>query len=181
MAAWDFYTRKQFALALPQGEFDESKFYGPYNGLLNDLFLKREDFMVVPVYKPSEYAKASVCFIVRHNEHPVLFLEIKPSGHIQHNYSREAADLQIRERFRILFDDVEVPILYGVSAIGTKLRIYTWVKETRRISPNAVPIDPDVASDTAPAARWGLELLTASGEERLRGVVGHIKGMSGQL
>ena len=59
---WDTYTSKQFATALPQGEFDESKFYGPYNGLLNDMFLKSEDFMVVPQYKRSEYSKAAVDF-----------------------------------------------------------------------------------------------------------------------
>ncbi|RPB23975.1 hypothetical protein L211DRAFT_849141 [Terfezia boudieri ATCC MYA-4762] len=123
--AWDAHTRKQFATALPQGEFDESKFYGPYNGLLNDLFSKAEDFMVVPQYKRSELSQTSVdfttVFIVRHNDHPVFFLEIKPAGNLRHNSSREAADLQMRERFRILFDDVQIPIMYGVSAIGTRL------------------------------------------------------------
>ena len=46
------FIRKCLALvllkALPQGGFDGSKFYGPYNGLLNDMSLKGEDFMVVP-------------------------------------------------------------------------------------------------------------------------------------
>ncbi|RPB22137.1 hypothetical protein L211DRAFT_885871 [Terfezia boudieri ATCC MYA-4762] len=70
----------------------------------------------------------------------------------------------MREQFRILFDDVELPILYGVSAIGTRLCIYTWNKETRRITPNAIPIDTNVTSDTAPAARWDLEMMTAEGE-----------------
>lgn len=84
------------------------------------------------------------------------------------------------ERFRILFDDVEIPVLYGVSAIGTRLCIYTWNKETRRITPNAIPIDQNVTSDTAPSARWGLELMTAEGEERLREIVRHIKEMSAQ-
>ncbi|KAF8424066.1 hypothetical protein EV426DRAFT_100488 [Tirmania nivea] len=140
--AWDAYTRKQFATALPQGEFDESKFYGLYNGLFN-MFLKREDFMVVPQFKRSEYSKAAVhfttVFIVRHNEYPVFSWRLNP---LDISYSaREAADLQMREWFRILFDDVEISILYGVSAIGTRLCIYTWNKESRRITPNAIPID----------------------------------------
>ncbi|KAI5797939.1 hypothetical protein DFH27DRAFT_625003, partial [Peziza echinospora] len=92
-------------------------------------------------YKRPEYFNGAVdfttVFIVRHNEHAVFFLEIKPSGHIQHNPSRAAADRQMREWFRILFDDVEIPILCGVSAIGTIFCIYTWNKETRRITPNA--------------------------------------------
>ncbi|KAF8450144.1 hypothetical protein BGX38DRAFT_1184726, partial [Terfezia claveryi] len=140
--------------------------------------------MVVPLYKCSELSKTAVdfttVFIVRHNDHPVFFLEIKPAGYLQHNSSREAADLQMRERFRILFDDVQIPIMYGVSAIGTRLCIYSWNKETRRITPNAIPIDQNVTSDTAPAARWNLELMTAEGEQRLREVVRHVKEMSGQ-
>ncbi|KAF8453110.1 hypothetical protein BGX38DRAFT_1179227 [Terfezia claveryi] len=141
--------------------------------------------MVVPQYKRSELSQTSVdfttVFIVRHNDHPVFFLEIKPAGHLQHNSSREAADLQMREWFRILFDDVQIPIMYGVSAIGTRLCIYSWNKETRRITPNAIPIDQNVTSDTAPAARWNLELMTAEGEQRLREVVRHVKEMSGQI
>ena len=82
---------------------------------------------------------------------------------------------------RILFDDVEIPILYGLSAIGTRVCVYQWNKATRRITPNAIPIDPDVTSDTAPAAHWDLELMTAEGEERLREIVRHIKEMSAQL
>lgn len=87
----------------------------------------------------------------------------------------------MRELIRILFDDVEIPILYGVSAIGTRLSIYTWNKETRRITPNAISIDPDVTSDTGPAARWDLELMTADDEERLREIVRYIKEMSAHL
>jgi hypothetical protein len=183
--AWDAYTCKQFATALPHGEFDESKFNGPYNGLLSDLFPKREGFMVVPQYKRSKYSKSiadfTTIFIVRYNEHPVFFLEIKPPGDIHHNSSREAADLQMRESFRNLFDEVEIQTLYGVSAMGTRLCIYTWCKETRRISPRAIPIDPDFTSDTAPANRWSLDLMTAEGEGRFRQVIGHIKEMSSQL
>ena len=67
------------------------------------MFLKREDFMVVPQYKRLEYSQAAVdfttMFMVRYNEHPILFLEIKPSGHIRHNSSRE--DFHMQERFRI--------------------------------------------------------------------------------
>ncbi|KAF8457389.1 hypothetical protein BGX38DRAFT_1086096, partial [Terfezia claveryi] len=65
----------------------------------------------------------------------LFFSEVKPSGHIHHNSSLEAADLQMRERFRILFDDVEITLLYGVSARGTRLCVYTWNKGTRPITP----------------------------------------------
>jgi len=37
--------------------------------------------------------------------------------------------------------------LYGVSARGTRLCNYTWNKETWRITPNAIPIDPEMSPD----------------------------------
>jgi len=75
-------------------------------------------------------------------------------------------------RFRVLFSDVEIPVLYGASAIGTRLCIYTWNKETRRITPNAIPIDPDVTSYTAPAHGVKSDFLE---------VIHHIKVMLGWL
>ncbi|KAF8446711.1 hypothetical protein BGX38DRAFT_1270875 [Terfezia claveryi] len=65
-----------------------------------------------------------------HKEHPVFFVEIKASNHIRHMSTRKDADLQMRERFEELFDDVKVETLYGISALGTKLCIYTASKET---------------------------------------------------
>ena len=74
---------KQFSIAIPQGNSDESRFYGPYRGLLTDLFPKREYSMVVPLYKRPEQSKSvdfTTIFIVRHDEHPVFFIQIKHSA-----------------------------------------------------------------------------------------------------
>jgi hypothetical protein len=99
---WDEYTLEQFESALPQGEYDESEYYGPYNGLLNDLFPKDEYYMIVPQYKrPAQLTLAdfTTIFLVRQQKHPVFFVEIKPAGHI-HNVSPYAsANKQMRERF----------------------------------------------------------------------------------
>ena len=42
--------------------------------------------------------------------HPVFFAEIKASGHIQHVWSRQAADQQI---FLNWFDDIKIEALHG--------------------------------------------------------------------
>ena len=38
----------------------------------------------------------------------------------------------MRERLGILFEDVDIDILHGLNAAGSKLCFYTWAKETGR-------------------------------------------------
>ncbi|KAF8424967.1 hypothetical protein EV426DRAFT_598019 [Tirmania nivea] len=87
----------------------------------------------------------------------------------------------MRERIVNVFDTVEVDTLYGVSAIGTKFCVYRVNTESGYIAPEAIPEDPLRVNDTAPAARWELDIMTAEGRERLLEVVGHIKMMCSQL
>ncbi|KAF8472852.1 hypothetical protein BDZ91DRAFT_780550 [Kalaharituber pfeilii] len=163
------YTRL-FQLAAREGEIHGAKFYGPYNALLNYLFPVEEGFMVVPQYKRSEQAKQvdfTTIFLVSHREHPVLFLEIKVSGHIRHLATRRDADKQMREWAIKVFDDVEAGVLYGLSAIGTRLCVYKVHKHSGYIEPKAIVDDPNTIKDTAPKDRWNFDLLTPEGEERL--------------
>ena len=177
---WDEYTLAQFESALPQGEYDESEYYGPYNGLLNDLFPKNEHYMVVPQYKRPAHLTSvdfTTIFLVRRHNHPVFFLEIKPAGHIHHAHPRALADKQMRERFEDLGDHVEIPILYGVSAIGTKLCFYKYTKETGDLEPELIPSSTSRVIDTAPIDRWDVDVLMPHGERLLRTIVDHVKGM----
>ncbi|KAF8430026.1 hypothetical protein EV426DRAFT_1357 [Tirmania nivea] len=173
-----------FDLARQDGERDESMFYGPYNVLLNYLFPFEEKYVVVPQYKRPAQIKSvdfTTIFLVRRNQHPVFFVEVKSSGSLHHISSREEADLQMRERFKKLFDDVQIKILYGVSAMGTKLCIYSLNKETRRLLPNVIPSDPEIVTDTAPIDRWDVDIMTPEGEGRLRQVVDHVRTMCVEL
>ncbi|KAF8418384.1 hypothetical protein EV426DRAFT_318557 [Tirmania nivea] len=109
------------------------------------------------------------------------FIEVKPLGYLEHASTRSAADEQMRARYNTLFDDVEINVLYGVSAIGTRLCFYKWTEETREIVPKAIPSSPDFTIDKALAERWGLDILTAEGEERLRRVIDDVKTMCKEL
>ena len=181
---WDNYILEQFHTALPGGDHDESLYYGPYNTLLNELFPRQEHFMIVPQYKRPEHSKAvdfTTIFIVRHNSHPIFFVEIKALGHLQRVSDRQAADNQMRERFEKLFDEVKISNLYGMSALGTRVCLYEWDRETRKIEPPAIPKDPNYTIDTAPIDRWNLDILSAEGEQRLREVVARVKTMSSEI
>ncbi|KAF8529671.1 hypothetical protein BU17DRAFT_36489 [Hysterangium stoloniferum] len=177
---WPEHVREQFGTVTAFGEIDETEYYGPYNGLLLHLFPGEEHFMVVPQYKRPTYPQSidfTTIFIVQHQKHPVLFLEIKPAGHIKKTSNRASADEQMRQRFKDLRDEVSTPTLYGISALGTKLCVYTYKSQSRIVIPPEIKDDPVVLNDTAPANRWDLDVMEFEGEQRIREIVGHIKIM----
>lgn len=177
---WDKYILAQFQSALPLGEHDESQYYGPYNTLLTDLFPKEENYMVVPQYKrPTQLTSVdfTTIFLIQQHQHPVFFVEVKAAGHIFRTSCRAAADKQMRERFEVLHDDVKIPILYGVSAIGTKVCFYKYTKDTQRLEPNIIPAHTNLITDTAPRDRWAVDVLTPEGERQFRDIIGDVKRM----
>jgi len=181
---WPGIITEAFHLALRDGRIDESRLYGPYNLLLNHLFPMEEGYMIVPQYKRREDSKSinfEAIFTVMHHEHPVFFVEVKPSGHIDNMSPRRSADKQMRNRFVDFADRVEVPILYGMSALGSNVCYYTYDERTRRILPEVVKDVPNLVIDTAPADHWSLDIMTPDGEEKLRQVVNHVKAMCAQL
>lgn len=91
------------------GDRDESQFYGPYNAPLNHFFPVSKGFMVVSQYKLQEESKSvdyATTFLVSHNEHPIFYLEVKASDHMNYISTTGEADKQMRERFRKVFDEV---------------------------------------------------------------------------
>lgn len=64
--------------------------------------------------------------------------------------------------------------LFGVSAMGTKLRFYLLTK-SEEFLPQVIPKHPTQINDTAPVERWNGDILEASGEQRLLEVVDAIK------
>ncbi|KAF8426558.1 hypothetical protein EV426DRAFT_591821 [Tirmania nivea] len=130
---WPSKIATLFELATVDGERDESEWYGPYNALLNYLFPVEEDYVIVLQYKRPEQLKSvdfTTIFVVRRAKYPVFFLEIKATGHIHKPSQRAAADLQIQDQFFNLFDEVQIPIFYGLSALGPRVSVYTFTKST---------------------------------------------------
>ena len=180
---WPVHVVEQFDTVTPLGEVDETEYYGPYNGLLLELFPGPQHFMIVPQYKRPTYPQSidfTTIFIVQCHKHPVFFIEIKPSGHIKTISDRSAADQQMRERFDALTGQLTIATLYGVSALGTKLCVYTYDSQAETLEPEGIERDTRRVNDRAPAARWDLDIMTQEGEQQLREVVTHIKTMCGQ-
>jgi len=181
---WPPKIIKSFEIAGPAGVRDESRFYGPYNTLLTYLFPFEQDFTVAPQYKRPQQSRSvdfTTIFIVSHDEHPVFFMEIKASSHIERISTRADADKQMRERINTIFDSVKIDTLYGISALGTRLCVYKTQRESGDIEPQGIVENPLRVTDTAPLERWNINLLEPEGERRVREIVAHINEMCPEL
>ncbi|RDB17621.1 hypothetical protein Hypma_001064 [Hypsizygus marmoreus] len=182
-SSWPPYILEQFDTIAPQvGQHDATEYYGPYNGLLAELFPSSEHFMIVPPHKHPGHPHAGVddfptSFIVRRDEHPVFFVEIKPSSHLDTITTRNAADREMRERFEALSTRVKIPTLYGISAIGTNICVYAYQTESGEIAPRVIEKDARTVEDGVPVTRWRLDITTAEGEQRIWEIVNEVKVM----
>ena len=68
------------------------------------------------------------------------------------------------------------PVLYGISAMGTKLCFYEFKWALKHMSPHCIPSNPDseFIIDTMPAKWWDCDVLEAGGEQRLQALVTQI-------
>lgn len=87
--------------------------------------------MVVPQYQRPTIDQSidfTTMFIVEstNTQHPILYLEIKPPGHLNELSKREQVDIQMRDRVRELMTELRIPKLHGVSALGVRLAFYHY-------------------------------------------------------
>ena len=182
---WPAYVSNTFE-AIPggvNGATDESLFYGRYNTLLTYLFPPTDNYMISPQFKrpPEGWSiDFTTVFIVQRAFHPVFFLEIKPPGDYTHRSSRAAADDQMRTRFFDLADVVELPVIHGVSALGTRLCFYSYTRDDNVLDPPRIPPDVERMNDVAPAARWNFDILSDEGVARMTHVANEVKAMVAQ-
>ena len=181
---WKDYILEQFESAIPLGEYDESQYYGPYNTLLSKSFPGSEHYLVVPQYKRPrrpESVDFTTIFLIQQRQHPVFFVEVKAAGHIRNDSSCADTDQQMRQWVYALRNDIEIPILHGLCAIGTKLCFYEYTKDTQELEPVPIPDHATRIVDLAPRDHWDFDVLTPKGERKFRGVIGDIKRMCEQI
>ncbi|EAU85988.2 hypothetical protein CC1G_03011 [Coprinopsis cinerea okayama7 len=159
----------------PQFATDESVFYGPYTRLLYHLFGVLGPYEISPQYHIPNAARDVIdvvaLFTVELNKHPVFFIEVKPTASLNLDSKRKQADDQMRDRFRDLRHTLITPRLPAVSAFGTRLCFYEYTVATNAVVPAAIPADPLILNDVAPADRWDCDLLEADGAARFRQLV----------
>ncbi|KAK0226498.1 hypothetical protein IW262DRAFT_1362410 [Armillaria fumosa] len=184
-APWPQFLTKSFLSAIRDSNTDGSAFYGPYTRLLYHLFSLDGPFEIIPQFHvsatPRDNTNGVAMFTVELDKHPVLVIEVKPPASFRLDSKRQQAYRQMRERFRDLRDDIVTPVLPGVSAFGTRLLFYRYVKATNSVTPSAIDADLNIMTDAAPKNRWDCDILDTNGAARFREVIDQVKEMCVQL
>ena len=161
----------------------EQPFYGPWNRLLNTMFPVDTIFEVVPQYLPvtSHGAFDSFVLVIYAEAMPVFIIEVKPPDDFRLPLKRQEADVQIRKRLIDVADDVNIPMLHGVSAFGTKIAFYKYTPDARSMEPRSITSEPGLEPDTAPREWWAFDILEEEGAQKFRNVVEEVKEKYGHV
>jgi len=172
-------------------------FRGPFNKLLYTLFPADTDYTITWHHTPN--SREATNFVLLHEvlleDKPVFVLELKPPQDLRYPSTRGDADRQIRRRLHDLqswsllnfffflgialtaFNNIAecpLPVLHGVSAIGTRLCFYKKFLDWP-IEPPFIPAHPDLQTNGAPQERWDCDILDDEGERRFLSMVEEIK------
>ncbi|KAK7022877.1 hypothetical protein VNI00_016864 [Paramarasmius palmivorus] len=166
----------------------ENRYCGPYNKLLTYCFGPDSfDFFVAPQtlsmeFFPRDAVSDSIVFLVVFDAHrrPVLIAEIKDDGWINKADLRFKADNQMRQRYDSMLGDCPLPRLWGLSLLGTSLRVYCGDVVTGNIDPvfkERPTRDRVLPSDFLKGA-WNIDILSQEGFAKMKEIVEDIIGGS---
>jgi len=101
----------------------------------------------------------------------VLIVDIRDESQAHSTHSCSEADHQMRQ----LFDSVECPLprLYGLSLLGTSLRVYVHDAITGEIKPTKSPITGHVPHNFLEGC-WDINILSQKGFNVMKEIVGEI-------
>jgi hypothetical protein len=176
---FDIFNNKN----LPFGD----RYYGPYNKLLHYALMDDSfTFFVSPqrlVHEdpfPREAVYPELCLVVYNQDcNPFLFAMIKDDSWATKPYTCLRADAQMREQHGHFMLDHPIPPnrLYGLSLLGTSLRVYCYDKDTNTLTPDLV--DCPNANHILPCdlleGEWNIDILSPDGLKKMQEIVAYIK------
>jgi hypothetical protein len=104
---------------------------------------------------------------------PVLLVDIKDESRAHSARSRLEADHHMRQLFDSVHAECPLPRLYGLSLLGTSLRVYVHDAITGEIKPAKVPITGCVPDDFLKGS-WDIDILSQKGFDVMKEIVGEI-------
>lgn len=157
----------------------ENRYYGPYDKLLNYCFGESFTYYVAPQSPPRDDSRDAVDFIVflvvyDTNDKPILLVEVKDDSWAKKAELRYRADKHMRERYALMLEECPLPRLWGLSLMGTSMRVYCGDTQSFDVIPPAIPRpEPSsrVLSPSFLAKEWELDVLSAEGFAKMKEIV----------
>ncbi|KAF4618584.1 hypothetical protein D9613_010090 [Agrocybe pediades] len=111
---------------------------------------------------------------------PVFFIEVNHEDYDTRLFApsaakRVAADKQMRARYEDLLCLCSLPKLYGLSMMGTNMRVYVDDATLMTIDPPPVPRTTDVLPRTYLENAWSVDILSEEGFGKMQEIVHYIK------
>ena len=173
-----------FNISRNQNASLESRYYGPYDRLFNYAVIEGSfTFFLALQTAPDETSpRDAVDFVefmvvLNQEQKPVLIADIEDDRWADEPYKRRRADTQMRQRFDEMLPNCAIPRLYGLSLLGTSLRVYCGDKVTGEVTPHFVG-RPDVDRILPPdflEGLWDLDILSPDGFKKIQEIVAYIK------
>jgi hypothetical protein len=173
-----------FEISRNQNTSLESRYHGPYDRLFNYAVIEGSfTFFLAPLTTPDETSpRDAVDFVVfmvvlNQEQKPVLIAEIKDDRWANEPDKRQRVDAQMRQRYDQMLVNCAIPRLYGLSLLGTSLRVYCGHKDTGEVTPHYVGrphmdriLPPDFLEE-----QWDLDILSQDGLRKMQEIVAYIK------
>jgi hypothetical protein len=183
-ANWPQNLLNIFNVSRNQNASPESRYCGPYDRLFNYSVIEGSfTFFLAPQTALDETsARNAVDFVVfmvilNKEQKPVLIADIEDDRWANKPDKRQRADTQMRQRYDQMLPTCPIPRLYGLSLLGTSLRVYCGDKITGEITPHFVgrpnadrTLPPDFLE-----GQWDLDILSPDGLKKMQEIVAYIK------
>lgn len=160
-------------------------FRGPWNRLLNTLFPFNSRFEVTPIFYSAKHSGPIGLFTVHILGSPVFFLHVLSLEHFHSPLSQVEADAKMRDFFLEFSLSVQIPVLHGICAFGTKLAFYSFHKLSCEVEPKATLSSPSpgqisFVANEAPLDRWS-DITEPAGAREFQEIVDQVKEMCAQV
>ena len=160
----------------------EDRYYAAYNKLLHYCF--GFNVCVAPgnPYSDRRLSTHPILFFVVYDlvyDKPVLLVEIKDDDCAGVGALRRRADEQMRELYDELLPKCQLPRLWGLSLLGTSLRVYCGDTALHTVDPPLVissKLDRILNPSSFLADQWDLDILSQEGFEKMKTVIGDVRG-----
>ena len=172
-----------FEISRNQNTLLDSRYYGPYDRLFNYAVIEGSfTFFLARQTTPDETSPPDafdfVVFMVVLNreQKPVLIAEIKDDRWANRPDKRQRADAQMRQKYDQMLAKCAIPRLYGLSLLGTSLRIYCGDKNTGEVIPHYVgrPHMDRVLPPDFLEGQWDVDILSQDGLRKIQEIVAYI-------
>lgn len=176
-AAWTPYLVNTINRERDEPTNDARRYHGAYYLLLAYCFpLEDGRFMKCP-QGPNSDAIDYVTFIVTDGRlRPVMLFAVQDDEWLVQPHRRLRADQQMRYQYDTILAKCPIPRLWGLSVLGTRVRIYCGVTATGNVTPAEVP-HPSATQglpDDYLADEWTMEITSKAAFDKINQIVKEI-------